>query len=96
VPIADDFDVVDDGESEGDESMHDHMDEDDIEEEIDPDQAEEGEGADVFRNSALGMFGGELEPAMADDQYSGDDMDEQMEEWDDQGEEMMEEEIVPR
>ena len=54
--------------------------------------------ADVYRNSALGMFDGELEHANPDEQYiSGDDHDEEMEEWDDGEDEMMDEEgVVPR
>ena len=54
--------------------------------------------ADVYRNSALGMFEGELEPANVDEQYiSGDEADEEMGEWDEGDEEMMDEEgVVPR
>lgn len=96
VPVVDEFQVAEEASSGEDESMGDHMEEDDIAEEIDPDQPDEGEGADVFRNSALGMFGGELEPAMADDQYSEEEMDEHMDEWDDEGDDMMDEEgVVP-
>lgn len=65
-------------------------DEGDLENEEDEDDRA---ASDVYRNSALGMFQGELEPANAEEQYSSDDaMEEDMQEWDDEEDEMMEDE----
>lgn len=80
---SDDEIVEDDGMEVVDEQIED---EDGVEE-------HEHEASDVYRNSALGMFQGELEPANAEEQYSSEgEMEEDMEEWNDAGDEMMEEE----
>lgn len=87
VVVSESFSSEDeDGESEDMEIEHEgEMDH----EEDDDDRA----ASDVYRNSALGMFQGELEPANVEEQYSSDDeMDEDMEEWDDGADDMMEEE----
>lgn len=87
--------VEESGEEEEDSIDARDMDQDEDEEEAGEDETEDA-APDVYRNSALGMFEGELEPGN-DDYMSGSEMDEDVDDWDDGDEEMMEEEgVVPR
>jgi E3 ubiquitin-protein ligase HUWE1 len=76
------------------------MEEADIDMEEDGDVDIQGEGdetMDVYRNSALGMFEGQLEPANAEEQYmSSEEVEQEMEEWGNEDDLMDEEGVVPR
>ncbi|SGY62078.1 BQ5605_C007g04651 [Microbotryum silenes-dioicae] len=71
--------------------MEEYIDEDDIEEviEVGSDEEEDQEPPDLYRNSALGMYEGELEPGNNEDAYMTgesedyDDEDDMMDEMDD-------------